>query len=153
MSPTCKEIGVVPVQQWRSDSSAMVEAIAKTIDDALHYCPESAREEAILAALKVERDGGTFAQAMEAAEETMVQNGYRFIRGFLMFPARNGRRDHELRMRVAARGIEKAMEGKSVLEISQALDRARRVIEGNGNVSTALRYSIGPDWLAQLRSA
>jgi len=136
--------GVSPIQ---SSMESVAEAIEKTIDDALYYCSESARHEAMLAALRVARDGGNFMQCMEAAEETMIQNGYRFIRGFLMFPTRTRCRDREMRMVIVAKKVREVLSGKPKKELAEALIRARRVIDGNGTISTALYFSVGPDYV------
>ena len=112
------------------------------LDKSYHACPEATREEAVRAALAVSRAGGSFRDAMEAGDAAIIANGYRFVKGYLMFPFRHRQGEARARLRVAREYIRRGMQGSTAHEIEQAIERARRVIDGNGTVGTALYFAL-----------
>lgn len=146
-------------------SNVRKNAIARTIDDLYHYAPQELRQTAALCARDCIDQGGGFMDAMDAAQMVIeaagvkpyapsteaeriaaecARNAMRIAR-FL----ENRARLRAARLAAASEIIRDRMRGHTQDDITAAIERARRIIDGNGLIATALWFGLGEDLYTQ----
>jgi hypothetical protein len=138
------------------DRQAEKQAVATTICDLFAAWPIAVLERAIAAAHATLDAGGTFLDAMDAAEKILVQTSPRppYPQYLLEQDQRNVERlAAYLRRREARRArlwasveqvIEARMLGRRFADICNALKRAQRVLEGGGTSGLAVYHALAP---------
>lgn len=136
---------VITQRMANSMQARILDDIAQVVLQDYAAWPYVVADEAIRAASEVLASGGSFLDAVEAAENIVISHSPAETRQLTASLLKRRARRQEAFFNLAARVIEDRLQAKP-WDKHYALTRARRVIEGGGTINAALCHALGDDY-------